>query len=172
VTRGVIEVPALAGRELALSDVVLAGRVGEDAGPPRFVRGNLAVLGRPSLRFGGEDPLHLYYEVYGLDLDDTGRRRFRVDYTVRAERLERGALEQLFQGLQGLVGVREEERATTFSFEREAPASGGADALVEHVSLDTSALPRGDYVLAVEVTDLVSGGRAAQAERELAIGGD
>jgi tetratricopeptide (TPR) repeat protein len=171
VSRGVSEVPALAGPDLALSDVVLAYRVGEDAGPPRFLRGDLAVLARPSLEFGGEDPLHLYYEIYGLDPDDAGRRRFRVDYTVRAERLERGALERLFQGLQGLVGVREEDRATTFSFERAALPSGGA-ALVEHVSLDTSALPPGDYVLALEVTDLVGGGTAAQAERKLAIGGD
>lgn len=172
VARGVIEVPRLAGPELTLSDVVLAARVGEGAGPPRFVRGGVAVLARPSLEFGGEDPLHLYYEAYGLDPDDADRRRFRVDYTVRAERLERGALERLFQGLQGLVGVREEERATTFSFEREAPASEGTDALVEHVSLDTSALPPGDYVLAIEVTDLVGGGTTVQVERELTIGGD
>ena len=172
VSRGVTQVPALAGPGLALSDVVLAARVGEDAGPPRFMRGNLTVLARPSLEFGADDPLHLYYEIYGLEADDTGWRRFRVDYTVRAERLERGALERLFQGLQGLVGVLVEEHATTFSFEREAPASGGAEALVEHVSLDTSALRPGDYVLAVEVTDLVGGGTAVQAERELAIGGD
>ncbi|MGH7588006.1 MAG: hypothetical protein ACRELU_05390, partial [Gemmatimonadota bacterium] len=172
VARGVIEVPRLAGPELTLSDVVLAARVGEGAAPPRFVRRGVAVLARPSLEFGGEDPLHLYYEAYGLDPDDAGRRRFRVDYTVRAERLERGALERLFQGLQGLVGVREEDRATTFSFEREAAASAETDALVEHVSLDTSALPPGDYLLAIEVTDLVGGGTTVEVERELTISGD
>lgn len=172
VTRGVIEVLALPGRELALSDVVLAVRVGEGAGPPRFAQGGLAVLARPSLEFGREEPLHLVYEIYGLDPDAEGRQRFRVDYTVRAERLERGALERLFQGLQGLVGVREEERATTFSFERGAPASQGAVTRVDHVSLDTSALAPGDYVLAIEVADLVGGGTTVQVERGLTIGGD
>ena len=86
--------------------------------------------------------------------------------------LERGALERLFRGLQGLVGVREEEQATTFSFEREAPAAPGTDALLEHVSLDTSALSPGDYTLAVRVTDRVGGGATVQVERELTIGGD
>jgi hypothetical protein len=168
----VIEVPALNGRELALSDVVLAIRVGADAGPPRFVRSGLAVLARPSLEFGRRDPLHLVYEVYGLDHDADGRRRFQVDYTVRAERLERSALERLFQGLQGLVGVREEERATTFSFEREAAALPGTDAFLEHVSLDTSALSPGDYTLAIRVTDRAGGGATVQVERALTIGGD
>ncbi|HKY61237.1 MAG TPA: tetratricopeptide repeat protein [Gemmatimonadota bacterium] len=172
VSRGVIEVPVLAGAGLAISDVVLAARVGEEAAPPRFARGNLAILARPSLEFGGQERLHLVYEVYGLDPDAAGRRRFRVDYTVRAERLERGALERLFQGLQGLVGVREEDRATTFSFERETPVAEGTEALLEHVSLDTTALPPGDYTLAVEVTDLVGGGTAVQVERDLVIGGD
>ncbi|HWC06977.1 MAG TPA: hypothetical protein VG799_06995 [Gemmatimonadota bacterium] len=172
VARGVIEVPALNGRELALSDVVLAIRVGADAGPPRFVRSGLAVLARPSLEFGRRDPLHLVYEVYGLDHDADGRRRFQVDYTVRAERLERSALERLFQGLQGLVGVREEERATTFSFEREAAALPGTDAFLEHVSLDTSALSPGDYTLAIRVTDRAGGGATVQVERALTIGGD
>ena len=89
-----------------------------------------------------------------------------------AERLERGALERLFQGLQGLVGVREEERATTFSFERQAPGAGAGDALVEHVSLDTSALAPGDYSLAVRVTDRVGRGTTVEVEREFTIGGD
>ena len=74
--------------------------------PSRFARAGVAVLARPSLEFGRREPLHLVYEVYGLDRDADGRRRFQVDYTVRAERLERGALERLFRGLQGLVGVR------------------------------------------------------------------
>lgn len=172
VVRGGIEVPRLIGRELALSDVVLASRVGEDSGPPRFIRRGLVVLARPTLEFRRQDPLHLYYEIYGLDPDGDGRRRFRVDYTVRAERLERGALERLFQGLQGLVGVREEERATTFSFDREALPFEGTDAVAEHVSLDTSALLPGDYALAVGVTDWVGGGTTVEVERKLTIGGD
>ena len=110
--------------------------------------------------------------MYGLARDADGRLRFQVDYTVRAERLERGALERLFQGLQGLVGVREEERATTFSFERDSRAPAGTDALLEHVSLDTSALSPGEYTLAVRVTDRVGGGATVQVERELTIGGD
>lgn len=170
VARGRLDVRGHAPSGLALSDVVLATRVGENVAPPRFVRREVGILPRPSLAFDGAEPLHLYYEVYGLEPDATGRHRFRVDYTIRAERLERGALERLFRGLQGLVGVSEEERATTFSFEREAPAGEGA--LVEHVSLDTSELREGEYVLEVQVSDLAGGGPTVRVERVFEIGGD
>ncbi len=172
VEKGELVVPGLMGRELALSDLVLASRVVVGMEVPRFVRRGLTVLPRPSRGFERGEPLHLYYEVYGLEPVDVNRRRFRVDYTVHAERLERGALERLFRGLQGLVGIAEEERAMTFSFERETGAADPGGIVAEHVSLDTSALRAGEYTLEVEVRDLVGGGARASAERGFSITGE
>lgn len=170
VTRGELIVPGLEGEGPGLSDLVLASRIAAAEEAPRFVRRGLTVLPRPSRTFARGEPLHLYYEVHGLKAAEGDRRRFDVAYTVRAERLERGAMERLFRGLQGLVGIEEGERSITFSYEREATADADG-VVVEHLSLDTSELPEGDYVLEVRVRDLSDGGPPARTERGLSISG-
>jgi hypothetical protein len=94
----------------------------------------------------------MYFETYNLQRDDADQMAFRVDYTIRADRLDRSAVERFFGGLKGLVGIREEPTAVTLSFERTVPHPGRA-VWPEHLSFDTSALPPGAYTLEVEVTD-------------------
>jgi hypothetical protein len=77
---------------------------------------------------------------------------FRVDYTIRAARLDRSAVERFFGSLRGLVGVREEAESITLSFERTVPHPD-RPVWPEYLSFDTSALAPGLYTLEVEVTD-------------------
>ena len=106
----------------------------------------------PTRRFLRSQPLFLYFEIYNLQADETRRMHYRVDYTIRAGKLDRNAVERFFAGLKGLVGVHEEPEAITLSFEREGFHPARA-VWPESVSFDTSALPAGTYTLEVEVTD-------------------
>lgn len=160
VWKGELEARAF-GPGLGLSDVVLAATVEFGRHNPRFERYGHIVMPLPSRAFVRGQPAFLYYEVYNLQPDATGRAAFRVDYTVHSERSDEGAVRRLFGALEGLLGVRGETDAVTVSFERVAEA-GESAVSPEYVSLDTAALAPGAYVLDVTVTD----GAGRQASRQ------
>ena len=152
VRKGALRVRRFTATGLDLSDPLLSTRVLEGGRAPRFERYGRTIVPLPGRRFVRGGPLWLYYEVYNLQPDSDRRLRFSIEYTIRADRLERGAVERLFGALSGLVGVREEPRAITLSFEREAPYPGRG-VWPEDVSFDTSEMPAGEYSLDVAVID-------------------
>jgi hypothetical protein len=152
VRKGTLRVPRYSATGLALSDLVLSAGIVESGRVNRFQRYGRTILPLPPRRFRRDQPFYMYFETYNLQRDDADQLAFRVDYTVRADRLDRSAVERFFGGLKGLVGIREEPTAVTLSFERTIPHPGRG-VWPEHLSFDTSALPPGDYTLEVEVTD-------------------
>jgi hypothetical protein len=152
VRKGTLRVPRYSATGLAVSDLVLSAGIVESGRVNRFQRYGRTILPLPPRRFRHDQPLYMYFETYNLQRDDADQLAFRVDYTVRADRLDRNAVERFFGGLKGLVGIREEPTAVTLSFERTIPHPGRG-VWPEHLSFDTSALPPGDYTLEVEVTD-------------------
>jgi GWxTD domain-containing protein len=156
VLQGSVSVSALDGPGLAMSGVVLATRVepAVDASNP-FVRwGQTKVLALPSRMFRREQPIFVYYELYGLDTS-AGDARYRTTYTLSAREPDRNVVAKFFSSLGELLSGEEERGEITFAFERSQPAP--ADPLLEYVSLDVSESEPGGYTLTVEVEDLASG---------------
>ena len=152
IRKGTVRVRRFAPTELDLSDPVLSAEVFEGASAPRFVRYGRTVVPLPGRRFLRTQPLWLYYEVYNLQADASRRLDFRVDYTVRSDRIDRGAVERFFGALTGLVGVREEPTSITLSFDRSVTAPRRA-VWPEYLSFDTTELAPGEYTLEVTVQD-------------------
>jgi hypothetical protein len=152
VRKGTLRVPRYPATGLELSDLVLSAGVAESGRASRFQRYGRTILPLPPRRFLRSQPLYLYLEAYNLQRDGDGQMSFRADYTIRAERLDRSAVEKFFGGLKGLVGIQEEPEAVTLSFERTIPHPGRG-VWPEYLSFDTSALPPGQYTLEVEITD-------------------
>ncbi|CAN5792467.1 hypothetical protein BH20GEM1_BH20GEM1_13800 [soil metagenome] len=150
-----VEEPEVAG--VGLSDIVLAADI-STVGPARFIRYGHVVHAFPPRAFAREQPLHFYYEIYGLGVDRTGATAFRVDYTVRADHLDRSALGRVFGALKGVVGMHDEPDGLTFSFERFGPAAEGG-VWPEYLSVDPDELRPGQYTLEVEIIDHVNGDR-------------
>jgi len=163
VWRDTVDVFAYPPGELGLSDIVFASSVTRDDSIPRFRRHGHTVLPVPSRTFRRGDTMMLYYETYHLAVGEGDRARFRVEYTVRADRLDRGALERLFGGLGQLVGVREAEESITFSFEREV--AGPGTVVPEFIGLDTSRLEAGEYSLTLRIIDHEREDREVTKER-------
>ncbi len=153
VEKGNLRVRRFSATGFALSDLVLSASVIEGAVAPRFQRYGRTIVPLPSRRFLRDQPLYLYFEIYGLGRGAGGDLRFRVDYAIEAEALDRGAVERFFGALKGLAGVREEPGRITLSFERSIPDPSGR-VWPEHISFDASALAAGTYTLEVSVTDL------------------
>ncbi|HUP00350.1 MAG TPA: hypothetical protein VM737_02360 [Gemmatimonadota bacterium] len=152
VRKGDLRVRRFSPTGLALSDPVLSAGVIEGGAGPRFERYGRTILPLPSRRFLRDQPLYLYFEAYNLQSGAADELRFRVDYTVAAEELDRNAVERFFGELRGLVGIREEPDRITLSFERSVPRPSGR-VWPEYLSFDTSALPPGVYTLEITVTD-------------------
>jgi len=167
VWRDTVDVSAYPPGELGLSDIVFASSVTRDDSIPRFRRHGHTVLPVPSRTFRRGDTMMLYYETYHLATGEGDRARFRVEYTVRADRLDRGALERLFGGLGELVGVREAEESITFSFEREVAEPGAV--VPEFLGLDTSRLGAGEYSLTLRIIDHEREDREVTKERTFRI---
>lgn len=156
VVQGAVDVDDFAGRDLAMSGIVLAHTVGPADGPGPFVRWNrLKVLPLPSRIFRRAQSVYVYYEVYGLDADDDGSARYRTTYTLEARSPDRNVVARFFSAVGDLLGSGEERGGVTYAFERSDPSA--SDPLLEYVSLDVSDSPAGEYTLSVEVEDTVSG---------------
>ena len=152
VRKGVLRVPRYSSTGLDMSDLVLSAGIAESGRMNRFQRYGQTILPLPPRRFLRNQALYLYFETYNLQRDAAGLMAFRVDYTIRSERLDRSAIEKFFGGLRGLVGIEEEPGVVTLSFERSIPHSGRG-VWPEYLSFDTSALAPGLYTLEVEITD-------------------
>ena len=168
VVKGPLRVRRFSATGLELSDLVLSSEAVQGVPPPRFARYGIPVVALPSRTFLRDRPLGLYFETYHLNPGAGRELAFRVDYTIRAQELDRNAIERFFGGLRGLAGVREEPDAITLSFERTIPWSGGA-VWPERLSFDASALEPGTYTLAVTVTDHNLYDRRVRAETSFQI---
>jgi hypothetical protein len=168
VVKGPLRVRRFSATGLELSDLVLSSEAIQGTPPPRFTRHGIPVVALPTRSFLRDQPLGLYFETYHLS-PGTGRElRFRIEYTIRARELDRGAIERFFGGLKGLVGVRQAPDAITLSFERTIPWSAGA-VWPERLSFDASALEPGTYTLEVAVTDHNLYDRRVEAETSFRI---
>jgi hypothetical protein len=156
VLQGSVSVSDLAAAGLTMSGVVLASRVEPAVDPSNpFVRwGQTKVLALPSRMFRREQPIYVYYEVYGLDAS-AGDARYRTTYTLSAHEPDRNVVAKFFSSLGELLSGEEEKGEITYAFERSQP--GPADPLLEYVSLDVSESEPGGYLMTVEVEDLASG---------------
>jgi hypothetical protein len=104
--------------------------------------------------FRREQPVYVYYEVYGLDTSE-GEARYRTTYTLSAREPDRNVVARFFSSIGELLSGEEEKGEITYAFDRSQPAP--ADPLLEYVSLDMAESESGGYVLTVQVDDLVTG---------------
>lgn len=153
--RAPLDVPDYTGRELALSDFVVAHHVEEaEAGETGgFVRRGHRIAPAVEPVFATSQPIYLYVEAYNLRVEG-GRSRYAVEVSLEPE--APGGLAGLARRLLGA-----DERGVAVEFEGEAP---GAD-LGEYVILDASRRTPGPYLLTLRLRDRVSGEAIARTAK-------
>ncbi len=125
---------------LQLSDLLLASRISAALCPSNFVRKDLEVIPNPTQSFLLHQPVYVYFEVYGLALDQNGRSSYLLEYR-----------------LDPLKGGKKAAGGGKPSLFIRAEREGSQESAAEHVAIDVSKVAKGDYALTVRVSDRHSG---------------
>jgi GWxTD domain-containing protein len=154
-----IEIPEIP-ESLAISDLSLAWSVSASPTDPRFRKHidgldpnmDVWVIPLPSRSYAKGRPFTIYYELYGLTLDEFGQTRYHVNYTVD-QQIQKGS------GVFGALGTMFRGAMS----DREPQVSIGYDATGEtvdepvYLEIDTKEMKLGYNRVTVVVTDQVSG---------------
>lgn len=139
-------VPPLAGR-VEISDIELSCQYDPDPAGGPFDKTSFRVLPNPLRDQPRGSPLGVYFEIYGLTPDESGRSQVSVEYTVRSLTPDRRPFfVQWFDPRRNqprIQVVREDEVPGRVRF--------------QYVSADLSELSAGPYRLEVKVEDKNSG---------------
>ena len=157
-------VPPYAGGTLMLSDIKLAvsiAPVDSVAGlASPFIRNGLEIVPNPARLYQRTDPVHFYYEIYNLTLDDNGRSSYQVELEVKNKDRPRNLFWRVLKGIDRLVRRSDSEQSVLMVFENE----GNRPDEYSYTSIDTGATPTGAYEMTVRVRDLHSGQSATRTK--------
>lgn len=141
---------------LAISDLLIADLIIPLVEEPER-REDLEVLPNAALRYGSGDPVHLYYEVYGLQPDEEGFVAFDVSLQLRVKELHRGGgVEALLGALADAWGftIKGDDRLE-LQYNRQLDLDD-RDRVIEYLSLDPQEVPAGAYEIRIRVWDRVA----------------
>ncbi|MCY4158589.1 MAG: GWxTD domain-containing protein [Bacteroidetes bacterium] len=152
VQRREIIVPNYSQEGLMLSDVLLAYSVedtedGQPLSAPEIVRNDLSILPAPWSVYSTDQPVYLYFELYGLTQNSEGNTSYSIEITLDPKSTDRGvrnAVRRLFG--RGQKGV-------SVSYE----GTGGNPEESLYQILDIKEQETGLYTLTLQVEDLVTG---------------
>jgi GWxTD domain-containing protein len=164
VYRGNIEVSRYEWNKFSVSQPVLASKiekVEKGRKPGKFTRGQLDILCLPSRTYSKDQKVFIYYEIYFLKKDADGKKKYRIDFDIEAEKLDRNLTTKVFSAFGSLVGKTVEKKKITLTFDKEQDDPGRL-VQPDYFSIDISSSPPGKYNLKITVTDSASGEKATR----------
>ncbi len=126
------------GETLGLSDIQYASSIRETTENVKFAKGNLQVVPHPLRAYRRPFPVHLYFEIYGLDTDKAGLAFYTVEYRIIP--LEKRRKGPVFEDIQPAISSRFE-------------TSGFGGRQVQRLTIATENLWKGSFRLVVSVKD-------------------
>ncbi len=133
---------------LAISDLLPAYAIEPTGGKGPFTLHGLQILPSVDNDFTKDKPLHLYFEIYNLQLVQN-QSRYRIKQTVEPLKKSGGFLSGLFGGkAQSAISITKDQQ-------------GASAVSYEYSAFDFSSLNSGDYRLTIDVEDLNSGAKAS-----------
>lgn len=156
VLKSQLRVRSFMGDSLMISDLQLSPRIVERAAARHLKPNGVLVVPTVQRHFSRNKPMFVYFELYNLSLDGSGRSKYQVAYTLRSA-TRGGRLDQLVK-MVSFLARQEKKESVEMSF----LSQGSSDWEQRYVQLDMSNCPPGRAELVVTVTDLI-GGRRAEA---------
>lgn len=135
------------GDWLSVSDLLIAREIAPRT-PIVSGRGDLSITAAPDLTLAADDPIGVYFEVYGLSYDEEDVGRYRVEVKMRGRR---GLVGRVLSTL-GSVLPGGGDDPTRLSWEREVV--GGSARIPEWFTMQIPDAEPGTYDLEVTITDL------------------
>ncbi len=149
---------------LTVSDIVLANQVTPKIERPSD-RYGFAIKVNRRREYATDDPLAIYWEVYGLQPDDEGIARYHVNLRV-VDAEGSGVLAKVAGAFGNLLGLSDDQ-STELSFERVVDLTG-KDRVPEYLSLELGDTEPGVYAVQLDIEDQATGQRI-RAERRFRV---
>lgn len=128
---------------LKMSDIQLASRVEVATGQAEFEKNGMAFYPNPHRIYSRKIPIHVYFEIYNLKMDQQGITFFNIDYDLTSLNFKKD-LTNLF----GILGGRSKSSVTIHT-ERQ----GNDEFSPEYLAIDASNLNAGEYELTIKISD-------------------
>jgi GWxTD domain-containing protein len=135
---------------LLLSDVQLSTDISAniDNLNQSIVKKDLKIMPYPFSRVMKNKPIHLYFEIYNLNLNNQKQSNFEVAYNVKTIRADRNFWQKTFGSIPKIFSGREKNIISTI-VQRE----GDSETAFEYISFDLKNLESGVIEIQVAVTD-------------------
>jgi hypothetical protein len=143
--------PDFSGTLLNVSDIELAYTIEPAKAGAGFIKGSLSVVPNPVGKCPLDHPLYLYFEVYNLTKDASGRTSYTIEYKLASVKINKSLLA-------GIFGSRRKTSVTVPSVR-----TGQEPWSQEHIALDVSELEPGTYRVQVTLKDNVAGTSASRS---------
>ncbi len=137
---------------LELSDLILAYNIKRTGGKGPFIRHGLQIIPNPTQRFGQDQLIHLYFEIYDLTPSNE-QTRYRI--TTKIDPVKQPG--NLFRAIANLFKGK---RKQFISISRDQ--QGASPTSYEYSAYDIHALSSGTYRFSITVQDLISGEKRTQ----------
>lgn len=146
-----IKVKDFSSDSLMISDIQLSSDISESSDNlnPTIMKRDLKIMPYPFSRVMKAKPIHLYFEIYNLTLDQENKSSFVIDYTLKTLKATRSFWQKTFGSIPNIFS-RQEKNMITTTIQRE----GNQDTAFEYISFDLRNLDAGVTELQIEITDL------------------
>ncbi len=153
-----VHVKSYASSDIHISDIQIASRTAVPPVGEKFIKPGTQteVVPNPIAEVSRQNPLILYYEIYGLTLDDGGKSHYTVSYEIRNKEVKRN----IFQAI-GSVFSRSEK-----SMKQTTTRTGESTRSAESIGFDVSSIVPGNITMDITVRDLNTG-RETVVSREM-----
>jgi|GEM_PF-1060657 len=149
-----VTIEVMEGRNLALSDPVLAWEIGEYREEGELRRGGMRIVPNTLESYSIPSSIPLYFEIYNLAYSPEGRTHYRLTFTVQSEE-RKGGIGRFFTRLLGR-GKKSGQVVTSYEYQGDKRS----EALYQNLTIQ-GALPL-NYHISVEVEDLNTGKKAVK----------
>lgn len=146
-----VYVKNFSAESLMLSDIQLSSKITEkiDKVNQSIVKNELSILPYPFSRTLKSKPIHLYFEIYNLKLNQEDKTNYEISYIFKTIRVERNFWQRTIGSIPRLFSDRTNNIISTT-----AQREGDSDTAFEYISFDLKNLESGLTELRVRVTDL------------------
>ncbi len=148
VYRTAVDVDTFHSDRLQLSDVLMALSIEPDSVLPSMQKEHLKIVPNPLRMSGPTVPLYIYYEIYGLRVNDEGATNFRIEYRVGNNRQR----DSVFRRLLTSMKLMRQRGVITVAYDY----TGNSVTEYQYHRLDVPAHLSGNLLLEVVVTDLLT----------------
>ncbi len=151
IQKRIVAVRDFSSDSLLISDLQLSSDISEniDNLNQSIVKRNLKIMPYPFSLVMKAKPIHLYFEIYNLGLDQENKSNFVIDYRLKTLKATRSLWQKTIGSIPKIFSRNEKNMITT-TIQRE----GDQDIAFEYISFDLKNLEPGLLELQVEITDL------------------